>query len=398
MLDIKERLRLRADFDLPALLMLAFAFFLPLSISLAEFFAYLAVLSWLVELRRHPGDKWLNHPLWAPAVLFGVLLIISATLGPNPEYSVPKCRRMLLLPLLPMIPMIFRANAQHPRRTLLEPLLFFLAGATVLGLFDLLRVPYQVWQGVGLYDAGNMRDPQLYMVALFVLLALWMYRSVVLSPAVMGLLLVINMAGMVLHFKRGVWISFVVTLTLMAGLTRRYRLLGGVIVGFLLLMLVPQAQDRMALLQEEFQVKTGGRWVLWTQVAPKMIADHPMGVGMRGLDHNDFLNYSHNLQPGLNHLHNNLLQVAVDTGWVGALVWIYWMGLMFAMIAFQARKYHTGDPERATVALSCMAGFTGIMLNGMVEYNFGNSVIFMLILLLMGLTSALYQSDRAARV
>lgn len=385
--------------DALVLLVLAFSFFLPLSISVAQPFAYVAVGLWLVGLKKGRWASPRGSPFVWPVALFFVVVLVAALAGPRPEFTIPRSRRFLLLPMIFIMGGLFEPVVRDSRRSILAPLLMFVAGSSLLGLWDSVRVPLEVSHGIGLYDAGNMRDPQLYLISACIILAVWIYRPIRLPPILLTLIIAVNLVGMVLHFKRGVWISFVVTALLVTGLTRRFRILAGIVIGVVILFCFPQTRDRIDLLHEEIQEATGGRLVLWTKVAPAMLKDHPLGVGFRGFEHDDFVSYSPvYLQPGLNHLHNNVLQVAVDFGWLGALIWIGWMGWALYIMAKLGRKYRRDDPVRATVGLACLSAFIGLMINGMVEYNFGNSVIFMSLVWLIGLTGTLLVSDRAPEV
>ncbi len=391
--SIKDWFTVRNERDALTLLLLGFALFLPISISVAQPFGYVAIVLWCFLLRKGAARPFQSPFLW-PVVLFVVLILFAALMGPRPEFSIPRSRRLLLLSLIFMMGLIFEHKPDDPRRSLLAPLLMFVVGATLLGMWDLVRVPIQVAQGVALYDTGNMRDPQLYLVCACIILAIWIYRPVRVPAPLLSLIVLINVLGMILHFKRGVWISFMLTAFVVAGLTRRYRIVGAILLAIVALFLFPQTRERLHLLHEESQEGTGGRRVLWTLVAPEMIKDHPLGAGFRGLEHEDFLRYSPvYLQPGLNHLHNNVLQLAVDAGWLGSAVWVFWMVLTLVLMARLARKFQKDDPERAAVSLACLAAFIGLMLNGMVEYNFGNSIIFMVITFLIGLTNALHRSE-----
>jgi len=389
-----EWFRIKDQKDGLTVLMVLFSFMLPLSISIAQPLAYLSIPVFTLAAWKDKSIRPVRHPVFWPLMLFAVLLIVACLTGPNCAESLLKSRRLLLLTLIFIFPVVFRYDATDKRSFIITPVILFALGTSLLGLWDVLRVPIELAQGVSLYDTGNMRDPQLYLVGASFVLALWIYRPIQLPGWLMGLMIVMNGLGMILHFKRGVWLAFLITAFLICGLTRRYRMLLVVIIIVLGALAFPQTRDRIEMLKEETLVKTGGRWVLWTQVAPAMIADYPLGTGFRGLQHEDFLSYSRHLQPGLNHLHNNLLQVTVDAGWLGAVAWLVWMGMVFFSMARLSRKYHAGDPVRATIALGCMAAFIGLMLNGMVEYNFGNSVIFMTFILLMGLMNALSHSDR----
>lgn len=380
------------------LMLLAFAFFLPISISLAQPFAYAALPVWIYVLRKGDMPRPWQSPFFWPVTLFAALMILAALMGPRPEFSLPRSRRILLFPVIFMIGGLFTPSAPDPRRTLVAPLLMFVFGATILGAWDLIRVPLEWQRGVQWYDVGNMRDPQLYLVGACIIMALWVYRPVKWPTFWLTAIILINVTGIVLHFKRGVWVSFVITAVIVAALTRRYRILLALAAGIVVLFFIPQTRDRLDLLHEELQEGTGGRRVLWTRVAPDMIKDHPWGAGFRALDYPDFKAYSPMyIQPGLNHLHNNILQLAVDAGWLGCAVWVVWMTLTLVIMVRLGRQFHLrNDRERVAVALATLSAFSGLMVNGMVEYNFGNSVIFMVFLFLIGLTDALYRSARPA--
>lgn len=389
---VKEWFAVNNEQDALVLLLLGFSFFLPISISVAQPFAYLAIPVWLLAMRKG-AERPFRSPFFWPVILFVALILFAALMGPRPEFSVPRSRRMLLLSVIFMMGLVFEHPADDPRRSLLAPLFVFAMGATVLGLWDLVRVPVEVARGMDLFDAGNMRDPQLYLVGACIIVALWIYWPLRLPAPLLSFMVIINITGVILHCKRGVWISFALTALLVAGLTRRYRIVGATVLILVAMLLLPQTRERVLLLHEEIQETTGGRWVLWTKVAPEMIREYPLGTGFRGLRHEDFVRMSPvYLQPGLNHLHNNILQLAVDAGWLGSAVWVGWMVWTLMLMVRMARRYRSNDPLRATVALACLAAFVGLMLNGMVEYNFGNSIIFMVMAFLMGMTSALYRA------
>jgi len=71
------------------------------------------------------------------------------------------------------------------------------------------------------------------------------------------------------------------------------------------------------------------------------------------------------------------LQVQAELGVLGPLVWVPWMAMVFIGM-WRAR----GSPAGRLVLL----GFLALFMNGMMEYNFGDSEPFMLFCLLMGLS------------
>jgi O-antigen ligase len=158
------------------------------------------------------------------------------------------------------------------------------------------------------------------------------------------------------------------------------------------LVFVPQVRDRLQLLGQEWSDRQGGRHVLWTKVAPAMLKQYPLGMGFKATKHEDFLPYAANVQPKLNHLHNNVLQVTLEMGSAGLAAWLGWMVLTF-WILYGASRGGTG--EAAQLALGALGAFCALMFNGMVEYNFGDSEILMLLCFLMGLSCVIYQKQQA---
>jgi len=116
---------------------------------------------------------------------------------------------------------------------------FLLPATTFRAIFDAVRVAVEVGRGVQIYNTGNMRDPQMYMVSLCFLLAAFvgqgLGRKKILSPLSLGL----NAIGLILHFKRGVWFSFLLSAGIMSWLARHRKLVMTVVLCAAALVFVP---------------------------------------------------------------------------------------------------------------------------------------------------------------
>jgi O-antigen ligase len=237
-----------------------------------------------------------------------------------------------------------------------------------------------------------MRDPQMYMVSLCILLAPFMGQGAgkkqVPAPVALGL----NAIGLVLHFKRGAWFSFLLSAVVMSWLARRRKVVMAVVLCAVALVCVPQVRVRLQLLKQEWSDSQGGRHVLWTKVAPAMLKQYPLGMGYKATRHQDFLPYAAYVQPKLDHLHNNILQVTLEMGSAGLAAWLGWMAVTFWML-YSASRGRPG--EAAQLALGLLGAFCALMFNGMVENNFGDSEILMLLCFLMGLSFVIYEKQHA---
>ena len=81
-------------------------------------------------------------------------------------------------------------------------------------------------------------------------------------------------------------------------------------------------------------------------------------------------------------------------GPAGLAAWLGWMAVTVWMLYRSSR----GPPgEASRMALGALGAFVALMLNGVVEYNFGDSEVLMLLCLLMGLSCVVDQAQQAER-
>jgi O-antigen ligase len=187
---------------------------------------------------------------------------------------------------------------------------------------------------------------------------------------------------LLVHQTRGVWLAAVSAVFLWTVWSRRWKTLlvlvclGGLSLTF------PFVQTRLHRLQEVIQPTHGGRMILWTQVSPRMFETYPWGMGYNGSTYEDFrevLPREYHMEEGLRHLHNNVLQIRLELGWPGVI----WWGLWMLLVAIKAFKPPPDELKPMQAAVAC--GLLGLILNGMVEYNFGDSEVMKLYLILFGM-------------
>lgn len=364
----------------------AFAFALPITISAAEPLWLVLTVFGLCAARPRHVRRAVRNPLFIPVMLYITWAALSLAWSVRPGEGLAHLHRLLFPLGIFVVAETYRCQPS-PLPGILRPALWYVVGAGLLAMYDLVRVPIEVARGTPLFDTANMRDPQFYLVALCLLLSLITIGGMVRRPegwAAAGL----TFAGLVIHFKRGVWLSFLVSAGLLAVLLRRWRLLLALAAAVLVLLCVPQVRARLAQFKEITDPRIGGRYVLWTEVAPALFEAYPNGMGWCAVQPEDLQAHADYVQPHLDHLHNNVLQVRLETGWAGLAAWLLWMGAVLGILASSVRREIEGTAAKA-LALGLLTGFCGLMLNGMVEYNFGDTEIFMLICFLAGCASAL---------
>ncbi len=332
-----------------------------------------------------------------PAILFLLLAVASVAWSRYPAISAGRVKRLLLISIVFMVGMPPVKGSFDPAGRAVRLAWAFLFGVLALGVLDAVRVPWFVWRGGDLYDAGNMRDPQFYTAALCLLAAAWNLRAYPGRRGGLALALGIAAMGLLLHFKRGAWLSALLAVSAVGFFSGRRRIVGVAVLCVAALFVLPQSRDRIAQLSHEWSRTEGGRYTLWTCVAPVAIRKFPQGVGYGAVKHADYrFLYSGYVQPTLNHMHNNLLQVAVELGWAGVGLWVWWMGAALWIMARSWRRLRSLRDPCAWLALGVLGAFCGLLLNGVVEYNFGDSEILMLFFFLMGLSCLLDRRGREA--
>jgi len=88
------------------------------------------------------------------------------------------------------------------------------------------------------------------------------------------------------------------------------------------------------------------------------------------------------------HMHNNFLQIAAETGIPGLILWL-WLMIRLLCDALRCYRYARGNTfssgdalrrEALIASSAAIAGWVGLMVAGLAEYNFGDSEVLTLFL------------------
>jgi O-antigen ligase len=130
-------------------------------------------------------------------------------------------------------------------------------------------------------------------------------------------------------------------------------------------------------------VSTIDRYYMW-QAGVDMVRDRPIFGQGPGIIPFRYERYRWAEAPSdtVPHLHNNPLQLAAERGLPAAAFWLWWMTILLAKAAREART----DPwDDRWGAVGVLGFFAAILVAGMFEYNFGDSEVLYVILLLSAL-------------
>jgi hypothetical protein len=122
------------------------------------------------------------------------------------------------------------------------------------------------------------------------------------------------------------------------------------------------------------------RYYMW-QAGIDMILDQPIfgqGPGMIPFAYERF-RWPEAPQNRTPHLHNNALQLAAERGLPCAVFWLWWVALSMGEAYRRARH---GSAEDRWLAAGVLGAMSAFMIAGLFEYNFGDSEVLYVILLL----------------
>lgn len=363
---------------------------LPVSNAAGQVPLYVASLWWLVLLVKRKAtvvkSTWIWMGIWM------ILILGWFAFAVHPELGLDKLNRFLLFPLVGAVATAC-LKEEDPMQAVGRLCLYLIAGVSILGLYDLVDFPMQIRGGEAFVDVGNMTSPQFYMVGILLWLGMLgtQWRKL---PTWFWVCIPLLATGLLIHQKRGVWLATLAAVGLWTLWSRRWKLMAVGIVLAGVSLTFPFVQDRLASLKEVVQPTHGGRMVLWNEVAPRMYEEYPWGMGYNGSKYEDFreiLPKDIHMEVGLRHLHNNFLQIRLELGWPGALFWTGWM----IWILYRALQCAGKDQPAATaVAFALLA----LNLNGLVEYNFGDSEVLKVFLLLFGCVDVLQVCRKEPRM
>lgn len=364
-----------------------FAFFTPASIAAAHMSLGLAGLLLFLhdESRSFAARLAATHFLRLPVLLWCVASVVAVVFAVDPALSAGKLNKLALLSLLALgaLPVV---SAALPR--ILGALV---AAAAVVSLYGLVE---HVLAGGGLFArvrgisgfyltvAGILMMVSLLAIALAVAAARRGERGRAGFLAAAALTILLALGG---TYARGSWLGFVAGGLLLG---RRKRLLLGafgalVLLGFFLV--PPALKERAKSMLDPHHPLNRERLLIWKH-GMALLSQRPWtGAGLvipkplmeREVPTEDGVVRVHS------HMHNAYLQIAVGMGIPALLVFGFLIASFFRLARRAARVPPRNAWEEGLIAAYPVI-LVALLVNGLVEWNFGDSEILGLFYLLSG--------------
>ncbi len=379
--------------------LLGFAFFSPWSIAGAQTFLILGLLLWLVKILISGKWKFIHTPLNIPILLYLTTQVISVIFSPFKVHSLLALKEEWLLLLFFLV--VNNARDEGRIRKLISVLITV---SCLVGLYaiwqhysgmdlyrhKLLEPKDGVFISLGLFDHHLTFGGYYMLVFLLAVVITLSYKRQgirrildLISPVILGLSLLFS-------YARSAWLG-AVTGMLSFGFLRGKKFalfftLGVIVLCLAVFVIEPTSWQRIKEISLSKDKIESTRIRLW-QTSWNMIKDKPIwGIGLGNFSQlfnqykveGKYDNYSHP--------HNDFLNVAVNSGLLGLLAYLYlWAVFLYTSIKAVLRNKKAGFLY--SVQLGGIVSMVAFLFASLFQCYYTDAEVNMLVMFILGITT-----------
>jgi O-antigen ligase len=367
-------------------LVVAFGLGVALSITLAES-ALVALGVWLLATSRgRPPRGW---PLLWPVTAFAAWTVVTAILSARPLQSIGDARSFLALgslyALVHALP-----NSVAARRFALG-LLALMGAVSVLAIVQV-GLCHQPMPDMGLLVARLFRkcDRARGLYSIYMTLAGVLSLVLVTSlprlleaprrPAWAAPAWLVSAVALALTAVRGAWLGVGVGVlgVVLVGRRRWAALVAVVLLAVGVLVLLPAVRHRAATIGDPSDPTTRDRLAMW-QGGLAIARDHWLtGIGP-GRVEQVYPRYAppEAIRRERGHLHNSPLQILVERGVPGLVLWLWIFAEFFVRAARALRDVPPDATEDRSLVVGATSAVAAFLVAGLFEHNFGDTEVLL---------------------
>jgi hypothetical protein len=356
-------------------LLCAFTLSISFSIFVAQLLLILTAAAGVADWWARGRPSLPRTELDAPIACFFAVCLIAALHGLDPLESLWGCRTYLQIAIVYLV--LAYADSSERCVTLAR---WFLIGAAIAASYTVLAAISPI--GLSRLFLGRMTQSGQLLFA--VSLALPLLLRHVFPARWLRPTLSLYLLALLVNLKRGVWLGTLASVLTIGWLASRRLLLTAALLITLAVALVAPVRTRITDSARDLFLP-GNRYDIW-MAALDVVHRFPMGVGRKN---GEILRDYPNIPPHHKHAHNTLLQITLESGYLGLATFVWWM-TRFGTLSWrlQRRLQPAGGMVHA-LAVAILASFVGFHVAGLVEYNFGDSEVLEIFFIIMGLGLAL---------
>ena len=365
--------------------LLALAGALQFSIAVAQILLTIAVLCWLglIVIRR---ERFEAPSFFWPLLAYAGMTLVSALFSIDPRASLIDSKQLVLFLV---VPVAYRFAVGDRGGTLITVVLSCAAASAVFGI-----VQYGIlhYDQLGQRPQGTLGHYMTYSGLLMIVIALAVARVLFgRSDRTWAALVVPALAvAVALTFSRNTAVGVCVAAAMLFTL-KDFRLFAVLpIVAAVFIAVAPgQIAKRYASMFNMNDPTVRDR-VAMLHIGERMVAARPLtGVGPNMVQRQYAQYRGPDAVKAVNpHLHNNLLQIAAERGLVALALWLWFI---VAVVRDLWQRFSSG--RQRELAAAALATTGALLAAGFFEYNFGDSEVLMLFLIIVTLPAS---ADRSA--
>jgi O-antigen ligase len=371
-----------------------FVLFLPFSVTGAEICLGLAVAVWAGQLILAKERPFARNSLTLPILLYLGANALGVIFSQDPINSLNYSRSLWII-----LTFFIVFNYLKDIRTIRRLLTLLLVVFSIMGAYG----NFQHYLGVDLESTWKLLGNYPRATGLFGLSLTYGGQLLIIFPIAVSLAFsernwkrkfwyvissILLFSGILWCWQRSVWLGAVGALVILGAMKgKRFLFLIvltlTVVVGLLLLS-SPSFVKRVKSIGDISEANK--RIVIWRSTI-RMVRDYPIvGVGPGGYSRTqeEYRLTEREKEESRCHAHNNLLQEMADNGIIGLLSYL-WLWYVIFKVGITALRISGRQDYRRTFLLGAIAGLVGFHIEGMFEYNWGDSEVALLMWLVVGI-------------
>jgi O-antigen ligase len=370
-----------------AVALIAVAGAVQFSIALAQILLAVALICWLatIVIRR---ERFAAPAFFWPLLAYAGATLVSAAFSSDPRVSLVDCKQLVLFLL---VPAVYRLVAGRQARTMITVVL---TCAAVSAAFGVVQYGILHYDQLSQRPQGTLGHYMTYSGLLMTAICLAVARLLfdVGDRTWAALVLPALAVAVALTSTRSAWVGVCAGAALLFAL-KDFRLFAVLpVVGAIFFALAPGMITKRFVSMFDNKDPTRIDRVAMVHEGERMIAAHPLtGVGPNMVEKR-YADYRgddavNKINP---HLHNNPLQIAAERGLPALGLWLWFVA---ALCRDLQRRFGAGTQR--LLAASGLAAVVALLTAGLFEYNFGDSEVLMLFLIVVTLAAAADRHDLA---
>lgn len=353
---------------------------LQFSIAIAQILLTLVVICWVAVLVIN-RERVEAPGFFRPLMVYAGITLMSAAFSYDPRTSFVDCKQLVLFLLVPLTYRFFTGSRGLTLMTVI------VSCAAVSAAFGIVQYGILHYDNLGQRPEGTLGHYMTYSGLLMLVM------SVALARVLFGrgertwaaLVIPALAVAIALTFSRSAWVGVCASAALLFML-KDFRLFAVVpIIAAVAVALAPGKVAQRFVSMFDLKDPTARDRIAMLHIGEHMIADHPLaGVGPNMVERRYAEYRGPDAVVKINpHLHNVPLQIAAERG-LPALA--AWMWFIVALVADLWRRFRTSDQPFLPAA--ALAAVTALLAAGLFEYNFGDSEVLMLFLIVVSVPAA----------